>query len=103
MDALPMSEDTGLPYASELTVPCTRAARRARAMLVAAARLLALRTADLHGTVRFHVPAGEEGFHGARHMIDAGLLEQPNVDARIRAARRAQLAVRFESPPAEAR
>ena len=82
MDALPMSEDTGLPYASEVDGAMHACGHDAHvAMLVAAARLLALRTADLHGTVRFMFQPGEEGFHGARHMIDAGLLEQPNVDA----------------------
>src|SRR5262249_47093688 len=51
------------------------------AMLVGAARLLAARRAELTGTVRFMFQPGEEGFHGARHMIDAGLLENPDVDA----------------------
>jgi len=50
-------------------------------MLVGAARLLAQRTDDVHGTIRFMFQPGEEGFHGARHMIDAGLLDAPNVDA----------------------
>ena len=51
------------------------------AMLVGAARLLAERRAELPGTVRFMFQPGEEGFHGARHMIDEGLLDDPNVDA----------------------
>src|SRR6185436_7338183 len=37
--------------------------------------------ADLPGTVRFMFQPGEEGFHGARHMLDEGLLDGPNVDA----------------------
>ena len=42
MDALPMPEDTGLEFASEIDGACTRAVTtRTRAMLVGAARLLA--------------------------------------------------------------
>ena len=39
------------------------------------------RRAELPGTVRFMFQPGEEGFHGARHMIDEGLLDEPDVDA----------------------
>jgi amidohydrolase len=82
MDALPMPEDTGLPYASEVDGSMHACGHDAHvAMLVGAARLLAQRTDDVHGTVRFMFQPGEEGFHGARHMIDAGLLDSPNVDA----------------------
>ena len=82
MDALPMPEDTGLPYSSEIDGAMHACGHDAHvAMLVGAARLLAQRTDELHGTVRFMFQPGEEGFHGARHMIDAGLLDSPNVDA----------------------
>jgi amidohydrolase len=82
MDALPMPEDTGLPFASEVDGSMHACGHDAHvAMLVGAARLLAQRTDEVHGTVRFMFQPGEEGFHGARHMIDAGLLDSPNVDA----------------------
>jgi amidohydrolase len=82
MDALPMPEDTGLPYASEIDGAMHACGHDAHvAMLVGAARLLAERRAELRGTVRFMFQPGEEGFHGARHMIDEGLLDAPNVDA----------------------
>lgn len=82
MDALPMPEDTGLPYTSEVDGAMHACGHDAHvAMLVGAARLLRDRAADVHGTVRFMFQPGEEGFHGARHMIDAGLLDAPNVDA----------------------
>ena len=82
MDALPMPEDTGLPYTSEIDGAMHACGHDAHvAMLVGAARLLTDRRADFSGTIRFMFQPGEEGFHGARHMIDAGLLDEPNVDA----------------------
>jgi hippurate hydrolase len=78
MDALPMPEDTGLDYASR-----TAGAMHAcghdlhTSMLVGAARLLAARQADLAGSVRFMFQPGEEGHHGARVMLDEGLLDAP--------------------------
>jgi hippurate hydrolase len=82
MDALPMPEDTGLPYASEVDGAMHACGHDAHvAMLVGAARLLAERRNELPGTVRFMFQPGEEGFHGARYMIDAGLLTDPDVHA----------------------
>ncbi len=82
MDALPMHEDTGVPFAS--TVPgrmhaCGHDAHSA--MLVGAARVLSARREDLAGTVVFMFQPGEEGYHGARHMIDDGLLDIAPADA----------------------
>ena len=75
MDALPMDEDTGLDFAS--TIPGRMHAcghDTHTAMLAGAARILAERRDDLAGEVRFMFQPGEEGFHGARHMIEDGLL-----------------------------
>ncbi len=75
MDALPMPEDTGLEFASEIDGAMHACGHDAHtAMLVGAARLLADRRASLPGTVRFMFQPGEEGFHGARYMIDEGAL-----------------------------
>jgi len=75
MDALPMPEETGLDYAS--TIPGTMHAcghDTHTAMLVGAARLLCARQTGLKGSVRFMFQPGEEGFHGARFMLEDGLL-----------------------------
>jgi hippurate hydrolase len=75
-DALPMPEDTGLDFAS--TTPgimhaCGHDSHVA--MLVGAARLLCARRDSLPGSVMFMFQPGEEGHHGARYMIEDGLLD----------------------------
>ena len=47
------------------------------AMLVGAARLLSARRDELAGRVLFMFQPGEEGHHGARFMLDEGLLDVP--------------------------
>jgi amidohydrolase len=76
MDALPMPEDTGLDFSSDI-YGCMHACGHDAhtAMLIGAARLLHARRADLPGTVRFMFQPGEEGHHGARYMIDEGVLD----------------------------
>lgn len=81
-DALPMDEETGLDFAS--TVPgamhaCGHDAHSA--MLVGAARALCARRDSLPGTVVFMFQPGEEGYHGARFMIEDGLLAEPRPEA----------------------
>lgn len=76
MDALAMPEETGLPFAS--TIPgrmhaCGHDAHTA--MLAGAAELLCARADRFKGAVRFMFQPGEEGYHGARHMLDDGLLD----------------------------
>ena len=76
MDALPVHEDTGLPFASELPGAMHACGHDTHvAMLVGAARLLAERRDELAGQVVFMVQPGEEGFHGARYMLQEGLLD----------------------------
>ncbi len=76
MDALPMPEDTGLPYASTVDGTMHACGHDAHtAMLVGAARLLAARRSELPGRVRFMFQPGEEGDGGAVHMIDEGVLD----------------------------
>ncbi|MFW2853570.1 M20 metallopeptidase family protein [Sphingomonas sp. TX0543] len=82
MDALPMTEETGLDFAS--TIPgamhaCGHDAHSA--MLVGATRALCARRDELAGTIVFMFQPGEEGHHGARHMIEDGLLDIARPDA----------------------
>ncbi|MEH3047058.1 M20 metallopeptidase family protein [Sphingomonas adhaesiva] len=76
MDALPMTEETGLPFASTIRGAMHACGHDAHtAMLAGAARALCARREDLSGTVVFMFQPGEEGHHGARHMIADGLLD----------------------------
>jgi len=82
MDALPMPEETGLDFASEVDGAMHACGHDAHtAMLAGAARLLAARRGEIAGTIRFMFQPGEEGDGGARLMIDEGVLESPSVDA----------------------
>jgi amidohydrolase len=75
-DALPMSEDTGLDFASRLPGVMHACGHDAHtAMLVGAAKLLSAQRDQLAGTVQFMFQPGEEGHHGARFMLDDGLLD----------------------------
>ena len=82
MDALPIQEETGLPYASEnegLMHACGHDTHSA--MLASAARILCAQQASLAGTIVFMFQPGEEGYHGARFMLEDGLLDDPRPDA----------------------
>lgn len=76
MDALPLTEESGLPFASEregVMHACGHDMHTA--MLAGAARLLSDMRDDLPGSVIFMFQPGEEGFFGARCMLEEGLLE----------------------------
>ena len=80
MDALPITEETNLPYRS--TVPgkmhaCGHDGHTT--MLIGAARYLA-ETRDFDGTAVFVFQPAEEGLGGARAMIADGLFEKFPVD-----------------------
>ncbi|MBV9882766.1 MAG: amidohydrolase [Sphingomonadaceae bacterium] len=76
MDALPMAEDTGLDFASAVPGAMHACGHDSHvAMLVGAARLLCTRRDILAGTVMFMFQPGEEGHHGARFMLEDGLLD----------------------------
>lgn len=75
MDALPVTEDTGLDFASTVDGAMHACGHDLHtAMLVGAARLLAAHRDALHGDVVFMFQPGEEGWDGASHMIAEGVL-----------------------------
>lgn len=75
MDALPMHEETGLAFASAIPGRMHACGHDTHtAMLAGAARLLAEQSEPLAGEVQFMFQPGEEGFHGARYMLEEGLL-----------------------------
>jgi amidohydrolase len=76
MDALPLTERSGLDFASEIEGRMHACGHDTHvAMLLAAARLLLDREDALPGPVRLMFQPGEEGFHGARFMLEDGLLD----------------------------
>jgi amidohydrolase len=76
MDALPLREETGLDFASEVPGAMHACGHDTHvAMLLSAARLLAARREGLAGRVALMFQPGEEGYHGARFMLEEGLLE----------------------------
>ena len=81
MDALPMKEESGLDYACE-TGNCHSCGHDCHtAMLLGAAKALKEMEGELKGTVKFMFQPAEELLGGAAAMIEAGLLENPKVDA----------------------
>jgi amidohydrolase len=75
MDALPVVERTGLPYAAKGDRMHACGHDLHTAMLVGAARVLAAERATLPGDVVFMFQPGEEGHDGARYMVDEGVLD----------------------------
>ncbi|OYZ16580.1 MAG: amidohydrolase [Sphingomonadales bacterium 28-64-96] len=75
-DALPMPEETGLDFASTIPGAMHACGHDSHvAMLAGAARILCERREQLAGTVMFMFQPGEEGHHGARYMLDDGLID----------------------------
>jgi len=102
MDALPVKEETGLPYASqakgifhgeEVDVMHACGHDAHVAMLLGAAKIMAANSEKIPGTVVFVFQPAEEGaadidvfaqpdeLYGARRMIEEGVLDNPKVEA----------------------
>ncbi len=84
MDALPMSEKSDEPF----TCPAKKAAHTCghdfhAAMLLTAAKMLKENEAALKGTVKLMFQPAEETLEGCMDMINAGILENPKVDAAL--------------------
>ncbi len=81
IDALALTERTGVPYASEhpgLMHACGHDAHTA--MLVGAAEVLASRRDEFAGSIRFVWQPGEENAAMARDLIAAGAIDDPKPD-----------------------
>jgi amidohydrolase len=84
MDALPVTEDTGLPFASAHDGVMHACGHDAHvAMVLVAATVLSRVKDELNGTIKFLFQPAEEGPGGAKPMIDEGVLENPQVDYSI--------------------
>lgn len=80
MDALPGTEVSAVDFRSEKNMHmCGHDMHTA--MLLGAAKILKAHEAELKGTVKFVFQPAEELLTGARSLIDAGLLENPEPDA----------------------
>ncbi len=81
MDALPIQEDTGLPFASVnkgVMHACGHDGHTA--ILLVAAKILSQMTEQLSGTIKFVFQPNEEE-DGASYMIEDGVLSNPTVDS----------------------
>jgi len=97
MDALPLAEDTGLEFASEVPGAMHACGHDTHvAMLLGAARLIIDRRAELAGRVLLMFQPGEEGYHGARLMLQEGLLETGTADP-VTGAFAIHIGTRYES------
>lgn len=80
-DALPILEETGLPYASEIPGVMHACGHDGHtAMLLGAAKILAERK-NFDGVIHLIFQPAEENFGGARIMIEDGLFERFPCDA----------------------
>jgi len=75
IDALPIKEKTGLPYASNNGAMHACGHDFHQTSLLGAAQLLKEREAELKGTVRLIFQPAEENFQGAYQVIEAGGLD----------------------------
>lgn len=84
MDALPMPEDSGEPFACPTGTEAHACGHDFHAaMLLTAAKMLKENEAQLKGTVKFMFQPAEETFEGSKDMIAHGILENPKVDAAL--------------------
>lgn len=81
MDALPVQEETGLPFASKNGHMHACGHDLHTAILLGAAKLLKTHETELPGTVKLLFQPGEETFRGAEEVLKCGILENPHVDA----------------------
>lgn len=83
MDGLPIREEADLDFASKNGRMHACGHDMHTAMLLGAARLLKQHEDEIEGTIKLMFQPAEEVFEGSKDMIEAGLLENPKVDAAL--------------------
>lgn len=81
MDGLPVTEETDLEFKSVNGCMHGCGHDMHAAILLGAAKLLKDREEQLQGTIKLLFQSGEEVFQGAQNAIEAGVLDNPKVDA----------------------
>jgi len=84
MDALPIQEESGVDFASEVPGKMHGCGHDMHtAMMLGAAKLLKEHEDELEGTVKLEFQPAEEIFQGSPDMLANGLLKNPKVDAAV--------------------
>lgn len=81
MDGLPIQEETELSFASLNGNMHACGHDLHTSMLLGAAEILKANEEQLRGTVKLMFQSGEETLHGAKMMLENGILDNPKVDA----------------------
>ncbi|MFV0363633.1 MAG: M20 family metallopeptidase [Suipraeoptans sp.] len=81
MDALPIIEESDLPFKSETKYMHACGHDMHTSMMLGAAELLKNHEDEIEGQVKLMFQPAEETLTGAKSMIDEGLMENPKVDA----------------------
>lgn len=83
MDALPISEEADVDFASKNGNMHACGHDMHTTMMLGAAKLLKAHEDEIQGTIKLDFQPSEETFEGANDMIQAGLLDNPSVDAAL--------------------
>ena len=84
MDALPLQEESGEEFSSELPGKMHGCGHDMHtAMVLGAAKLLKEHEDEIEGTIKLEFQPAEEIFQGSLDMLKNGLLENPKVDAAV--------------------
>lgn len=84
MDALPIQEESGEEFASEVPGKMHGCGHDMHtAMMLGAAKLLKEHEDEIEGTIKLEFQPAEEIFQGSLDMLKNGLLENPKVDAAV--------------------